>query len=85
MVALIMGTTLIASSYMADVMPHKGTTPLELTIVIVFGALFAWISIGFWESVAGLYTLLRGCDRFAITTSIAGDDSAIDRMSGPPF
>jgi hypothetical protein len=46
MVVLILGTTLLASSYMADVMPHKGTTALELTIVIVFGALFAWISIG---------------------------------------
>jgi len=77
MVVLILGTTLIASSYMADVMPHKGTTSLELTIVIVFGALFAWISIGFWESVAGLYTLLRGYDRFAITRTIAGDDSGI--------
>ena len=78
MIALILGTTLIASSYMADVMPHKGTTPLELTIVIVFGALFAWISIGFWESVAGLYTLLRGHDRYAITRSIAGADSTIE-------
>ena len=78
MIALILGTALIASSYMADVMPHKGTTPLELTIVIVFGALFAWISIGFWESIAGLYTLLRGYDRFAITRSIAGADSNIE-------
>ena len=78
MVALILGTTLIASSYMADVMPQKGTTPLELTIVIVFGALFAWISIGFWESIAGLYTLLRGYDRFAITRTMTVADSGIE-------
>ena len=74
MTALIFVTTLIASSYMADVLPHKGATAMELTIVIVFAALFAWISIGFWESLAGLYTLLRRYDRFTITRSVADQD-----------
>ena len=74
MTALIFVTTLIASSYMADVLPHKGATAMELTIVIVFAALFAWISIGFWESLAGLYTLLRRYDRFTITRTVADQE-----------
>lgn len=77
MIALIFFTTLIASSYMADVLPHKGATPLELTIVIVFAALFAWISIGFWESLSGLYVLLRRYDRFTITRTVAGQELEI--------
>lgn len=65
--ALILTSTVLASSYMADVLPHHGNTWLELTIVIVFAALFAWISIGFWEAVAGLFILARRYDRFALT------------------
>jgi len=64
---LILAPTLISSGYMADVLPHKGTTPLELAIVVVFAALFAWISIGFWTAMLGFYTLVRRTDRFAIT------------------
>ena len=75
--ALILATTLIAGSYMADVLPHKGTTALEAAIVAVFGALFAWISIGFWESIAGLYTQLRRYDRFTITRTVADQDQDI--------
>jgi membrane glycosyltransferase len=67
LLALILVTSLIASSHMADLLPHKGTTPLELAVVIVFTVLFAWISIGFWEAVAGLLTLARRYDRFALS------------------
>lgn len=77
MIVLILVTTLIASSYMADLLPGKGTTALEIAIIAVFGALFAWISIGFWESIAGLYTLLRRADRFAITKTITDADGKI--------
>ena len=77
---LILCTTLIASSYMADVLPGLGSTRLELAIVIVFGALFAWVSIGFWEAVGGLFTLWRRRDPLAISAaagaglSLAGTD-----------
>jgi membrane glycosyltransferase len=37
-------------------------------VVIVFAILFAWISIGFWEALAGLLTLSQRYDRFATTS-----------------
>ncbi len=77
MIALILSTTVLASAYMADLLPAKGTTGLEVAIITVFGALFAWISIGFWESIAGLYTMLRRSDRFAITRTITDADRDI--------
>lgn len=66
---LILLPTFITSGYMANILPHKGGTPLELAIVVVFAALFAWISIGFWTAMLGFYTLVQRVDRFAITHS----------------
>lgn len=63
---LIVISTSIAAAYMANILPHRGRTGLEVAMVSVFGALFAWISIGFWEAVFGLFTLVRRCDRFAV-------------------
>lgn len=63
---LIVISTVIAATYMANILPHRGRTALEVAMVGVFGALFAWISIGFWEAVFGLLTLMRRCDRFAV-------------------
>lgn len=63
----ILGSTFVASSYMAGILPHRGSTYLELGMVVVFAALFAWISIGFWEAMSGLIILARGYDRYAVT------------------
>jgi len=70
LLALIIATSVIASAHMADILPHRGSTRLELVIVIVFATLFAWISIGFWEAMAGLFTLARRVDRFSITLGV---------------
>jgi membrane glycosyltransferase len=73
LLALIIATSVIASGHMADILPYGGSTRLELVIVIVFATLFAWISIGFWEAMAGLFTLARRFDRFSITLGVEGD------------
>ncbi len=73
LLALIIITSVIASGHMADILPHRGATRLEFVIVIVFATLFAWISIGFWEAMAGLLTLARRVDRFSITLGLEGD------------
>jgi membrane glycosyltransferase len=70
LLALIIATSVIASGHMADILPHRGSTRLEFAIVIVFATLFAWISIGFWEAMAGLFTLARRVDRFSITLGV---------------
>src|SRR5512136_3138370 len=75
LLALIIATSVVASGHMAEILPHQGSTRLELVIVIVFATLFAWISIGFWEAMAGLFTLARRVDRFAITLGLEADPS----------
>ncbi|TVM19960.1 glucans biosynthesis glucosyltransferase MdoH [Oceanidesulfovibrio indonesiensis] len=59
--------TAVASWRMATVLPHQGSTVLEMVLVAVFAILFAWISLGFWTAMAGIGVLLRGTDRFTIT------------------
>ena len=59
--------TIVASGFMAAVLPHQGRSWIELAIVVFFGALFGWISIGFWTAVFGFFTLIRRRRRFAIT------------------
>lgn len=63
---LVLIPSVIASGFMQDVLPHQGRTWIEFFIVVFFGALFGWISIGFWTATLGFLTLLRG-DRFAVT------------------
>ena len=69
LITLILITTVVACLFMSNILPHKGSTGLEVAMVLVFGALFAWISIGFWMATAGFVTLMRKYDRFAITST----------------
>jgi membrane glycosyltransferase len=70
---LVVTPSVVASGFMATVLPHKGQPPLELAIAIFFGALFAWISIGFWTALLGFLLLLRRRDRFSINASVEPD------------
>ena len=63
----IIVTTLIATSHMAAILPHHGLNNLERLVAVVFGVLFAWVSVGFWEAMAGIWTQLRRRDPYAIT------------------
>ncbi|HYR96712.1 MAG TPA: glucans biosynthesis glucosyltransferase MdoH [Candidatus Binatus sp.] len=71
--ALVLIPTTVASGFMVNVLPHRGETWLEVAIAVFFGALFGWISIGFWTAVLGFLTLVRRRDRFAITSLEPGD------------
>lgn len=76
---LVLIPSIVASGFMVDVLPHQGSTGLEAMIVLLFGALFGWIAIGFWTAVMGFFTLIGRQKRFAITnldsagTGTAGD------------
>ncbi|MDR3556567.1 MAG: glucans biosynthesis glucosyltransferase MdoH [Syntrophobacteraceae bacterium] len=65
LLSFVLIPTFIACDYMARVLPQNGATILEFLLVLFFGALYAWISVGFWTSMAGFFTLLRRFDRFA--------------------
>jgi len=64
---IIVTSTLVASSYMAGILPHRGASYLEMAMVVVFATLFGWVSIGFWEAVSGIFILARGYDRYSVT------------------
>src|SRR4029453_6800105 len=70
---LVLVPTAVASAFMVDVLPQQGRTWLELAIVVFFGLLFGWVSVGFWTALFGFVTLVRGRDRFAITGLAEGD------------
>jgi len=72
---LVLIPSVIASGFMVNVLPDQGKTPVEVGIVLLFGALFGWISIGFWTATLGFFTLLRR-DRFAISSAIADEPEA---------
>ncbi len=57
--------SVVAAGFMQTVLPYQGRTWLEFLIVLFFGALFGWISIGFWTALFGFFTLLFG-DRYAV-------------------
>jgi membrane glycosyltransferase len=52
------------------VLPHHGTQPLELAILVLFAILFAWVSLGFWTGVLGLVVSLARRDPHSITRSL---------------
>ena len=64
---LVLIPSVIASGFMVSVLPQQASTWLEVAIVIFFGALFGWISIGFWTALLGFFTLIGRRCRFNIT------------------
>lgn len=76
LLALVLVPTSVASGFMARVLPRKGASVLEFFLVLFFAALYAWISIGFWTSVAGFITLLRRNDRFLVSAKAGNTPAA---------
>ena len=64
---LVLIPSVVASGFMINVLPRQGGTWMEVAIVVFFGALFGWISIGFWTALLGFCTLVGRRSRFAIT------------------
>jgi membrane glycosyltransferase len=81
LLVLILIPTFIASEFMIQVLPFQGRTVLEMVIVAFFGALFGWISIGFWTALTGFWLLLTRRDRFLITTTLADSEEDLDERA----
>jgi len=71
LLTLVWIPSIVAGGFMLDVLPQQGANPLEVAIAVCFGALFGWISIGFWTALFGFLLLLFRRDKFAITKSDA--------------
>lgn len=70
LLALVAVPAFAATSYLATVLPHKGSTPLELAILGTGFLLFGWILVGFWSACAGFAVLMFG-DRHAVNDARA--------------
>ncbi|MDR1038611.1 MAG: glucans biosynthesis glucosyltransferase MdoH [Deltaproteobacteria bacterium] len=58
LLALIAAPTLVAANVMYSILPHRGEPVLSIVMTGLFAVLFAWISVGFWSSLAGFLLLL---------------------------
>ncbi|MCF4150960.1 glucans biosynthesis glucosyltransferase MdoH [Dethiosulfovibrio sp. F2B] len=81
LLALILFPTAAACRTMASVLPSKGGTPLEVLLLILFGVLFAWISVGFWTAFMGFVLLLAGKNRYSPSNHCRGRDLSIADVS----
>lgn len=55
-------TTLVGTGLMGQILSDGGIRPLQWGILALFGAIFAWVAVGFWSAVAGFLLLLADRD-----------------------
>lgn len=63
--------TYLATSAMAGVLPYHGQQPLEIAILILFGILSGWVSLGFWTGLMGFIVQVSGGDRHVVSARSA--------------
>jgi len=64
LLVLVFIPSIVASEFMAGVLPHPDFALLDNVLVIVFGLLFGWISIGLWTSLFGALMMFTGASRW---------------------
>ena len=72
LLGLVLVQTGLATYCMATVLPFQSSQPLAVAILLLFGILFGWVSLGFWTAMAGFLLLMFGDRRYAISRSAAG-------------
>ncbi len=72
LLALIIFPSLFAADVMHSLLPPRGGALLNGIVTALFALLFAWISVGFWSSAAGVMIMLRRYDRFDVTLGCPG-------------
>jgi membrane glycosyltransferase len=71
---LIILPTILAADIMYSILPHRSEPILSVIMTGLFAILFAWISIGFWSSLAGFVVLLLGSDRYLVSKALKKRD-----------
>lgn len=77
LLVIVLVPTIISAGTMARLLPERGSILLDGFLVGAFAVLFAWISVGFWTSLAGLAVLLTKRDSFRVTRACDGLDLSI--------
>lgn len=81
LIVLIIIPTIFFSGYIAHLLPHQGSTKVELLIIMIFTLLFSWITTGFWTALIGFFTLVRRFNQF---TSAHKEDRTIMKRAAHP-
>lgn len=63
---LVFGQTGVASYYLLWILPYHGGTTVEKGLVVLFALLYAWIAVGFWTAIFGLFLRVCGGDRYSL-------------------
>ncbi|MDT0496780.1 glucans biosynthesis glucosyltransferase MdoH [Algiphilus sp. W345] len=80
LLCLVIGQTIYGTYFMTAVLPYHGQDALELTILILYAILFAWVSAGFWTALMGFWALLSGRDKYAISATAEPDAAVADNV-----
>ena len=75
LLSLIILPSLLAASIMYDLLPVSTGVLWNSALTSLFAVLFAWISVGFWSSLAGCIIVLRKIDRFSLTAAVPDEPS----------
>ncbi len=62
----VLTQTAVACYYLSRVLPYHGGNMVEAAILVMFGLLFCWISVGFWIAVYGFMLRRRGGDALSL-------------------
>ena len=83
LVLLILIPSIVASEFMAGVLPHPDFAFLDDALVMVFGLLFGWVSIGLWTSLFGALMMILGETRWVSLSAPTINDTIGERTKRP--
>jgi membrane glycosyltransferase len=70
---VVLAQTAVATGFLVEALPRKGTTPTEALIAVLFAILFAWISTGLWMSMIGFWSVVVRRNRDSMTRLLHGE------------
>jgi membrane glycosyltransferase len=79
---LIVGPTAFAAWTMFPLLPFRERPVLSHVMILLFAVLFAWISVGFWSSLAGFFVLIMKRDRFSVAQALPPKGAALELPDG---
>jgi membrane glycosyltransferase len=72
---LVLAQTAVATWLLERTFPLPSLTGLEISMLVLFTALWAWVSLGFWTAVAGFVVGWRNPTRIGVTDGSTGEET----------
>ena len=81
---LVLASTVAAVTQMAGVFQVDGFSAREITILVLFAILFAWIALSFWMTVFGAFARFTGAELLPLKP-VAGPSAARTAILMPVY